>query len=60
MILEKYGSWGITKIMQGSKTQKEVEVICKDTKPCLPDVGAHDDVIGIRSGSHAMTRFSGP
>ena len=43
-----------------SKTQKEVEVICKDTKPCLPDVGAHDNVIGIRSGSHAMTRFSGP
>jgi hypothetical protein len=27
---------------------------------CLPDVGAHDDVIGIRSGSHVMTRFSGP
>jgi len=37
-----------------------VEVICKDTEPCLPDVGAHDNVIGIRSGSHAMTRFSGP
>ena len=32
----------------------------KDLRPCLPDVGAHDNVIGIRSGSHAMTRFSGP
>jgi hypothetical protein len=27
---------------------------------CLLDVGAYYDVIEIRSGSHAMTRFSGP